>query len=65
MHTAFTNYGDFLVLFAQFIGFDEMPGLAEFLLRLLVKGWYTTAKKMTVKLSAKIMFNLCFSTNNY
>ena len=33
MHTALTNYvRDFLVLFAQFIGLDEMPGLAEFLL---------------------------------
>ena len=39
MHTAFTNYGDFLVLFAQFIGLDEMPVLAEFLLSILIKGW--------------------------
>ena len=64
--TAFKNYGDFSVLLACFIGF-RVKCLAEFLSTLSVKTGKTTAekKKITAKLSTKIMLRLRFSINHY
>ena len=53
MYTAFTDYEDFLVLFAQFIGFGEMPGIAEFLLRILVKAWLNYGQRNDCKAVGK------------
>ena len=55
MHTASTNYKDFLLLFAQFI--ELVKCLAEFLLRLSVKTGKTAAEKNDRKAVSKIMFN--------
>ena len=49
MHNVFTEYGDFLILFVQFIW----------------SGGKATAHKMTAMPSAKNTFKLRFSLNTY
>ena len=48
MHNVFTEYGDFLILFVQFIRFRDKA----------------TAHKTTAMPSAKSIFKLRFSLNN-
>ena len=55
MHTASTNYGDFFVLFAQFVGFGEIPGWIS--LKVIGKNWQNYSRKNNCKAVSKIMFN--------